>query len=219
MKFTDAPNVAFPSYLLVRMFEGVEELNYGLAKAIRAHCTTAERAGKEPAGGGFRTGEDFLDIDATEVGQLKAMLGNAAKAYMNQALPHLYEGVERLSRNLKLDGWARIIRSRQSISPHTHEGALVTGTYYVAVPKPIQESETTDGDLVLVNPLAEAMSNDLPLPVRADLHIQVNEGMLFLHPPFLPHHVPAFEGGGERLSVSFLVRPGAGKPSGETGQR
>ena len=210
MKFTDEPNVAFPNTVLVRQFDGAEALNYALAKAVRAHATSAVEHGGEPAGGGFRSGDDFLSASDEGVSELKAMIGSAASAFAANALPHLYEGAERLRGRLAIAGWARILRARQAVPRHTHDGALMTGTYYVSVPKPVFETDAPEGDLMLVHPGAEALAETAPLPLRGEMHIRVNEGMLFLHPAFLPHHVPAFEGGGERLSVSFAAWPAKG---------
>jgi len=207
MKFNDQPNVAFPNTVLVRQFEAVGELNYALAKAIRAAATKPVAADDEPAGGGFRSdGVAFLEVDDQSVAQLKTMIGNAASGYMANALPHMYDGAERLRDRVELESWARILRARQALPTHTHDGALLTGTYYVSVPKPIVDTETPDGDLVLEHPAGEAIAATAALPFRTEMHIRVNEGMAFLHPAFLPHGVPAFEGGGERLSVSFAVR-------------
>jgi len=207
MKFTDHPSIAFPNTVLGRQFEATADLDYALAKAVRAHATIAVEAAGEPAGGGFRSdGTAFLDVGDEGVPQLKAMIGNAAAGYMANALPHIYEGAERLRGRVRIESWARILRARQAVAAHVHDGALFTGTYYVAVPKPIAESETQDGDLILAHPISEAIAAGAPLPLRTEMHIQINEGMLFIHPAFLPHRVPAFEGGGERLSISFAVR-------------
>jgi uncharacterized protein (TIGR02466 family) len=210
-KFTDHPSVAFPNMVLGRQFEAVSDLNYALAKAIRRHATLAVEADGDPVGGGFRSGDlAFLEAGDEGVAELKTMLENAARGYIANALPHLYDGTERLRGRTRIESWARILRARQAIAAHIHDGALFTGTYYVAVPKSILETETVDGDLVLAHPSGEAIAANAPLPLRTEMHIQINEGLLFLHPAFLPHRVPRFEGGGERLSVSFAVQPMGG---------
>ncbi len=219
MKFTDEPNVAFPSYIFVRSFEGAEVLNYALAKAIREAATTPVADASGEVGGGFRSGDDFLEGTERSVVNLKAMINDACSSYSGQALGHVYEDVASLRGKVELVGWARILRGRQAVPAHAHEESLISGTYYVSLPKPVYEGEGPEGDLILVHPFADALPASPPLPFQTEMHIRVNAGMMFLHPGFMPHYVPAFEGGGERLSISFVLRPlgatGTPKPNPE----
>ena len=207
MKFTDEPNVAFPSYIFVRSFEGAEVLNYALAKAIRAAATMPVAGEGGEVGGGFRSGDDFLESPERAVVNLKTLIGEACSAYAGQALGHVFEDVASLRGKVEIVGWARILRGRQAVPTHAHEESLASGTYYVELPKPVYEGEGPEGDLILSHPFAAALPTSPPLAFQTEMHIRVNAGMMFLHPGFMPHAVPAFEGGGERLSVSFLLRP------------
>lgn len=208
MKFTDEPNVAFPNFIFVRTFDGAEDMNYELAKVLRRECTVAVADGAEPMGGGLLSSGNLFDLADEAVATLKTMISEACNVYMAQALQHVYENADTLRDDMVLTSWARILRARQGLSVHSHGHSLVSGTYYVSLPKPVYESDGPEGDLMLVHPAAGSLPADSPLPLATEMHIRVNESMLFLHPAFLPHYVPPFEGGGERLAVSFDVRRG-----------
>lgn len=96
----------------------------------------------------------------------------------------------------KLDSlWVNLLKSAGHHSGHIHPHSIISGTFYVEVPKGSGAIRFEDPRLPLM----------MAAPTRPDTFVTVEprRGMLLLWESWLRHEVLPGRGGGERLSISF----------------
>jgi len=101
-----------------------------------------------------------------------------------------------LARKPKLDSlWANLLKSGGQHSGHIHPHSMISGTFYVEVPKGSGAIRFEDPRLPLM----------MAAPPRDDSFVTVEPrpGLLLLWESWLRHEVLAGTGKGERLSISF----------------
>ena len=101
-----------------------------------------------------------------------------------------------LARKPRLDSlWANLLKSGGHHSGHIHPHSLISGTFYVEVPK-------GSGPIRFEDPRLPLM---MAAPPRPDTFVTVEPrpGLLLMWESWLRHEVLAGTGRGERLSVSF----------------
>ena len=101
-----------------------------------------------------------------------------------------------LGRKPKLDSlWANLLKSGGQHSGHIHPHSVISGTFYVEVPKGSGAIRFEDPRLPLM----------MAAPPRDDSFVTVEPrpGLLLLWESWLRHEVLAGAGKGERLSISF----------------
>jgi len=101
-----------------------------------------------------------------------------------------------LGRKPKLDSlWANLLKSGGQHSGHIHPHSVISGTFYVEVPKGSGAIRFEDPRLPLM----------MAAPPRDDSFVTVapRPGLLLLWESWLRHEVLAGAGKGERLSISF----------------
>ena len=101
-----------------------------------------------------------------------------------------------LTRKPKLDSlWANLLKSRGHHSGHVHPHSLISGTFYVEVPK-------GSGPIRFEDPRLPMM---MAAPTRPETFVTVEPrpGLLLMWESWLRHEVLPGTGRGERLSVSF----------------
>jgi uncharacterized protein (TIGR02466 family) len=106
-------------------------------------------------------------------------------------------------RRLALDSiWLNVMRSGAVHTAHIHPKSVISGTYYVAVPK-------AAGALKLEDPRLGLMMAAPPRKQRAArdnqtfVYLEPKPGMLLLWESWLRHEVPVNRARGERISISF----------------
>ena len=102
----------------------------------------------------------------------------------------------RWERKPKLDSlWANLLKSGGQHSGHIHPHSVLSGTFYVAVPKGSGAIRFEDPRLPLM----------MAAPPRTDTFVTVDPrpGLLLLWESWLRHEVVAGSGRSERLSISF----------------
>lgn len=94
------------------------------------------------------------------------------------------------------DCWANLMGQGSAHGPHLHPQAVVSGTYYVRVPRGAPGLKFEDPRLAsfMAAPLRRSGTH-VTLPARA--------GALVLFESWLRHEVPACRSAGERVSLSF----------------
>jgi uncharacterized protein (TIGR02466 family) len=98
--------------------------------------------------------------------------------------------------------WVNVLAEGGSHTSHLHPNAVLSGTYYVAVPEGA-------GPIVYEDPRLPMKMAAPPLDRRAPVHVRhhVNEtpraGTLLLWESWLRHEVPVNRAAGPRISVSF----------------
>lgn len=92
------------------------------------------------------------------------------------------------------DCWANVMGRGAAHAGHLHPQAVVSGTYYVRVPRGAAGLKFEDPRL----------SRFMAAPARpAHVTLPAQAGQLVLFESWLRHEVPACRGAGERVSLSF----------------
>jgi uncharacterized protein (TIGR02466 family) len=98
--------------------------------------------------------------------------------------------------------WVNVMPEGGSHTSHIHPNAVISGTYYVAVPQgagPIVYEDPRLG-LMMAAPPRKAGA---PREFRANVHETPQPGTLLLWESWLRHEVPLNRAEGNRISVSF----------------
>ena len=101
-----------------------------------------------------------------------------------------------LARKPRLDSlWANLLKSGGHHSGHIHPHSIISGTFYIEVPK-------ASGAIRFEDPRLPLM---MSAPPRADsfVEVQPRAGLLLMWESWLRHEVLPGTGKGERLSISF----------------
>jgi uncharacterized protein (TIGR02466 family) len=101
-----------------------------------------------------------------------------------------------LRRKPKLDSlWVNLLKSGGHHSGHIHPHSIISGTFYVEVPR-------GSGPIRFEDPRLPLM---MAAPQRADSFVsfEPRQGLLLMWESWLRHEVLASTGKGERLSISF----------------
>lgn len=93
------------------------------------------------------------------------------------------------------DCWANVMGRSAAHSGHLHPHAVISGTYYVQVPRGAPGLKFEDPRL----------PSFMAAPRRSGLHVTIaaRAGQVVLFESWLRHEVPACRGAGERVSLSF----------------
>lgn len=126
----------------------------------------------------------------------------------NQITPHVYQFLDQLGYDTKgkrlsmSTFWVNIMGTATTHSWHIHPRSVVSGTYYVQIPKDSIGIKFED-------PRMNFMMAALPKKkrVRQDqenfVHLRPKEGDVVLFESWMRHEVPPNPSGRERISVSF----------------
>ena len=101
-----------------------------------------------------------------------------------------------LARKPKLDSlWVNLLKSSGHHSGHIHPHSIISGTFYVEVPRGLGAIRFEDPRLPLM----------MAAPPRAESFVSVEPrpGLLLMWESWLRHEVLPGPGRGERLSISF----------------
>lgn len=108
-----------------------------------------------------------------------------------------------LSRKPRLDSlWVNLLKSGGHHSGHVHPNSVISGTFYVEVPKgsgPIR-FEDPRSPLMMAAPPRQ---KDAPEELQSFVKVEPRPGLLLMWESWLRHEVLAGSGKGERLSISF----------------
>jgi uncharacterized protein (TIGR02466 family) len=111
-----------------------------------------------------------------------------------------------LKRRLKLDSlWANVLKPGGMHSAHLHPHAVVSGTFYVSVPRGSGVLKLEDPRLPMMM-AAPPRREDAPEPLRHFVYLEPKAGTLLLWESWLRHEVVPGTGKGERISISFNYR-------------
>jgi uncharacterized protein (TIGR02466 family) len=184
-------------------FATAAQFNAALAHDIRHHS----RLRFEPVGlaakGGYLT-EDLLADRTPAIVGFERALRAAIDAYVagladDPAHPFL-RAVPRGAYALNL--WATRVAAQGVIDTHIHEESWLSGAYYVELP-PALGDDGTAGWIEFGRP-----HRGLPdPPADAVRCLRPEVGLLLLFPSYLYHRTLPFDGGGERISISFDLTP------------
>jgi uncharacterized protein (TIGR02466 family) len=123
-------------------------------------------------------------------------IADVAKLLTKHAVSFTKECGLELERKPRLDSlWVNLLKSGGQHSGHIHPHSLISGTFYVEVPRGSGAIRFEDPRLPLM----------MAAPARADSFVTVepSPGLLLLWESWLRHEVLPGTGKGERLSISF----------------
>jgi uncharacterized protein (TIGR02466 family) len=119
-----------------------------------------------------------------------------AKLLARHAAKFADECTFHLARKPRLDSlWANLLKSGGHHSGHIHPHSIISGTFYIEVPKGSGAIRFEDPRLPLM----------MSAPPRADsfVEVQPRPGLLLMWESWLRHEVLSGTAKGERLSISF----------------
>jgi len=180
----------------VDLLRGLEKLTHELMKNT-ANATTRTNQG------GWHYAFDLFQLDAPLVARFRERMEQHVQAFLD----HVRRAERRRKDRFRLQGWINVNRAGDRNLLHSHPGSFLSSAYYVKVPRRMK-----GGELVFRDPRGAAVAMyetpGIALPwVGSGLGIPFapSPGKLLLFPSWLEHHVEAFEGPGERISISFNV--------------
>jgi uncharacterized protein (TIGR02466 family) len=140
---------------------------------------------------------DRLHLVSSLFGGLRRRIDPHAKAFA------LRLGYDLAGRSLDMtDCWVNVMPAGVVHSLHLHPGSVISGTYYVAVPRgagPLKFEDPRLSRMMAAPPrradAAEAQASHVAVSART--------GDLILFESWLRHEVPAARFEGERISISF----------------
>ena len=100
------------------------------------------------------------------------------------------------------DCWANVMPAGTVHSLHLHPGSVISGTYYVSVPKGAGALKFEDPRLASQMATPPRRSN-APEAFQSFVSVPARDGDLVLFESWLRHEVPPARFSGERISISF----------------
>ena len=108
-------------------------------------------------------------------------------------------------KQLQLQGWVALTRSKDYQTPHVHAGSTISGVYYVQFPK----VEEPAGCIEFITPIDAQEMTFLKKHSRSYCRIMPKAGLMTLFPSYLRHFTHPFESDVERISIvcnAFIVQ-------------
>lgn len=192
---------AFPTNILKRHLDGMEETNRQLAALVDQIAASEPNANTgTTTEGGFQTKDDLFQRDNPGIAALKPHVFSAVQDYAALVIrQELTRPPEKL--DFILWGWAVAYRAGHTQGLHVHPGANVSGVYYVAAPPSTLEAGEA-GKISFYDPRPRATMAQLPF--QATRHrVAPTPGDMYLFPSWLEHSVSAFQGEGTRICIAF----------------
>jgi uncharacterized protein (TIGR02466 family) len=107
---------------------------------------------------------------------------------------------------LELDSlWINILEPGGWHSGHIHPGSIVSGTYYVSLPKGASGLKFEDPRLAQMM-AAPKRRDDAPIEQKSFVEVDPEPGMVLLWESWLRHEVPETRSKSDRVSISFNYR-------------
>lgn len=130
-------------------------------------------------------------------------LADLAKLLARHATRFADECAFDLSRKPRLDSlWVNLLKSGGHHSGHVHPNSVISGTFYVDVPKGSGAIRFEDPRSPLMM-AAPPRQKDAPEELQPFVSVEPRPGLLLMWESWLRHEVLAGSGKGERLSISF----------------
>lgn len=165
-----------------------------LARSIRTLAVDDEagrRWSKDHAYSGYTSYASLNDLPTRD-----PAFRDLAKLLSKHAAAFARECAFELPRKPKLDSlWVNLLKSGGHHSGHIHPHSIISGTFYVEVPKGSGAVRFEDPRLPLM----------MSAPARPDTFLTVDPhpGLMLMWESWLRHEVLAGAGKGDRLSISF----------------
>lgn len=196
----------FPTTCFRRQLTGepIDKMNEELRRLI-LEMEKKEQGSKENSiKGGFHSHNKFFEEDNWAVKQLGQLIHKNLAEYVKEfwknesTVP--FEKLEPFE--IRMWGWATLIREGGFSAPHIHPNANISGVYYPYIGE-IEESDIPNaGCLALCDPRIRAHVSVITGGSET-IKIAPLVGSLVAFPSYLEHYVVPFKGKSERISISF----------------
>jgi hypothetical protein len=205
MQFKQEIEIHYPTTVMQRQYQGMDELNSRLFILLKSMQTrfqdtaqNAVKSGLVSTQGGYQTSSSLnLFLLKEEVIALfrDELVLPAVRTYLLEVF-----GDQAQNFNPWPDGWANLLKAGDWQRPHFHptQRNVVCGVYYVRLPGNMPEPE---GNIEFFNPIQVSVNHGFPSTRR----ILPQEGKLILFPPWYIHYVYPFRSVGERCIVAFDI--------------
>lgn len=194
----------FPTLVYRRplMGAGAVRFNRTLAdecQALAASDTAGKRWSAKNYLGGYTSygSHDRLHLVSSVFAGLRKRIDPHVKAFAKSL--HLDLGGRVLAMT---DCWLNVMPAGVVHTLHLHPTSVVSGTYYVAVPRGAGSLKFEDPRLSR-QMAAPPRRSDAPRAMRAHVSLPARAGDLILFESWLRHEVPPARFAGERVSISF----------------
>lgn len=180
-------------------FAGGAELNDLLERDIRAHSSLAWQPADKVTRGGSVARDLLTDMTEalTSFEQRLRQAIHGIRGSLEPVAGHPFLG--RIPQRYRLTIIASILPSGGYHPAHIHEGAWLSGVYYVRIPGDIVAD--AHGGWIAFGPPNFTVGGFEP-EVRM---VRPEEGLALFFPSYLYHGTVPFEGAGERISIAFDV--------------
>ena len=172
-----------------------------LAHSIRSLAQDDEagrRWGKEHRYAGYTSYGSLNDLPRRD-----PTIADLAKVLTRHATTFADECAFDLSRKPRLDSlWVNLLKTGGHHSGHVHPNSVISGTFYVEVPKGSGAIRFEDPRCPLMM-AAPPRQKAAPEELQPFVSVEPHPGLLLLWESWLRHEVLAGSGRGERLSISF----------------
>lgn len=189
----------FPSPFLTVQLTDSEDLNRRLLAEI------AERRHSEPGIGrsnrsGWHSALDFFDRKEPAHAELAGELAAITAAVTATLVADFPAGL-----TARHEGWVNVSPTGALNIPHEHGNAFWSGTYYVHVPAPGEDTDSHSGALEFIDPRGSIGSGARPETpfTRGKFTVRPSAGTCLLWPGYLRHWVYPNQSAEERVSVAF----------------
>ena len=205
----DQVNILFPTVMLKRHLDGMEEANRQLADfMLRKEQSEPNDAPGTSTSGGYQTRNnlltDALAQQSPALATLRDHIGAAIKDYagllIGQECSPLPQSVKFASA-----GWGVILREGDYQGHHVHAGSHVSGVYYIAAPPAALTLDRDAGKITFFDPRPRAQMSQLAAQ-RTYYREVPGPGDMVLFPSWLEHAVAPFRGEGLRICIAFDAR-------------
>ena len=183
--------------LLYRYRVEEEGLNEKLAKEIAARRKSED--GKVSSNRvGWQSEQDFFQRQEASHAALARLIGKVMKATLQSLDP----AADFTRIQVTMNGWVNVNPPGGYNGPHQHTNAILSGVYYVDVPRGPSEK---GGAIEFLSPHPVRLLGGL---LKADMfaervHLQPKAGDLVIFPGQLPHWVHPNDSGKPRVTVAF----------------
>ncbi len=206
-----SPVSLFPTVCFIVEHQGTEPMNDELVR----FCLEQEKNQPGLQTGsirGYHSNRQFFDNDNWAVQKLKELMMGNARNYLQEFWKS--ESMTPLSNvkdlALQISAWSVMLREGDFSKPHIHPISHISGVYYVITKESDQQSQSDEGNLVLVDPRIRASVAPLK-DQKSNAMFSPKAGMVVMFPSWLDHFVLPFKGEGLRISIAcnFVLSPSA----------
>jgi uncharacterized protein (TIGR02466 family) len=187
--------------LVAHQWDGVEELNRQLTKAVLAQEQESEGTVRSNIGG-WQSKQDFM----VWTGEAGRELGRRIIELANHGTRLLLDQFgARPSFSWKISIWANINRRGHWNRMHYHPGSTWSGTYYVDAGEAPPTDLPSAGKISFMDPVLASQMTFFSGLVRQNFEIDPVAGLMVMFPSYLPHFVHPYLGERPRISIAFNI--------------